>query len=267
MQPNHPSDTCFARAARLAVLAVGLCVPATASHADEQETPTPDGAPANTLSEQERADGWELLFDGETMDKWRGYKMDDVPEGWIIRDRAIARIGQDGWIDLVTREVFDDFELSLEWKISEGGNSGIFFNVTEDREHPWDSGPEMQILDNTHHGDGGDPRTSAGANYALHAPAKDVTRPAGAFNLARIIVQGNRVEYHLNGTKLLEYELGSDEWEALVADSKFNQMPGYGQSPRGHIALQDHGDLVSFRNIKIRRLDTAQTQPATQGDD
>ncbi len=221
----------------------------------------------NTITELEQADGWELLFDGELLDKWRGYKMDDVPEGWVIQDKCITRIGQDGWVDLITREVFDDFELSLEWKISEGGNSGIFFNVTEDHGHAWDSGAEMQILDNTQHGDGHDARTSAGANYALHAPIEDVTRPVGEFNHVRILVQGNHVEHHLNGQKLLGYELGSDEWEALVADSKFSTMPGYGRSPRGHIALQDHGDLVSFRNIKIRRLDTAQSQPATQGDD
>ncbi len=236
---------------------VCLCVTVQADYHDTKH---------NVPTKQGVADGWELLFDGESLEKWRGYKMEDVPEGWVIQDQCITRIGQDGWIDLITREMFDDFELSLEWRIGEGGNSGIFFNVTEDFDHPWDSGPEMQILDNTHHGDGLDPRTSAGANYALHAPAEDVTKPIGEFNHVRILVQGNHVEHHLNGVKLLEYEIGSDEWEVLVADSKFKQMPGYGRSPSGHIALQDHGDVVSYRNIKIRRLDTAQTQPATQGD-
>jgi 3-keto-disaccharide hydrolase len=243
------------------VTILSLCFATTAFADDTEHTPKP-----NTLTEQEQADGWELLFDGQTLDKWRGYKVDDVPAGWVIQDQSVTRIGQDGWIDLVTRETFDDFELSLEWKISEAGNSGIFFNVTEDHEHPWDSGPEMQILDNTHHGDGADPRTSAGANYALHAPTQDATRPVGEFNHVRIIVRGNHVEHHLNGVKLLEYELGSDQWQKLVADSKFSQMPAYGQSPAGHIALQDHGDPVSFRNIKIRRLESPQTQPATQED-
>ncbi len=251
---------------RLTVICLLMCF-STASYADHHGTDHQATA-NNTLTEQEQADGWELLFDGESLDQWRGYKMDDVPEGWVVQDQTITRLGQDGWIDLITREQFDDFELSLEWKISEGGNSGIFFNVTEDHDHPWDSGPEMQILDNPHHGDGHDPRTSAGANYALHAPASDATKPVGEFNLVRIIVKGNHVEHYLNGVKLLEYELGSDEWKALVADSKFNEMPAYGRSPTGHIALQDHGDLVTYRNIKIRRLDTAQTQPAaTQGDD
>jgi 3-keto-disaccharide hydrolase len=257
-----------ARMLRSIVIAVwvGVGLSAVTAAVAGQDARGEEDAPQNTLTEQERAEGWELLFDGQTMDKWRGYKMDAVPDGWAVRDQSITRVGPGG--DLVTREVFDDFELSLEWKISEGGNSGIFFHVSEDYDHAWESAPEMQVLDNTHHSNGSDPRTSAGANYALHAPSRDVTRPVGEFNRAVIIVRGHHVEHHLNGVKLLEYELGSEEWEALVAASKFGQMPGYGRSPRGHIALQDHGDPVSYRNIKIRRLDAAQTQPeASQGDD
>ncbi len=250
---------------RLTMICLAMCF-STGVRADH--CGTEHQAPEhNTLTEQEQADGWELLFDGESLEKWRGYKMDGVPEGWVVKDQTIIRTGQDQWIDLITREQFDDFELSLEWEISEGGNSGIFFNVTEEHDHPWDSGPEMQILDNGAHHDGKNTLTSAGANYALHVPATDATNPVGEFNHVRILVLGNHVEHHLNGVKLLEYELGSEEWEALVAASKFSQMPGYGRSPSGHIALQDHGDLITYRNIKIRRLDAAQTQPAaTQGD-
>ena len=219
----------------------------------------------NTLTEQEAAQGWVLLFDGETMEHWRGYKMQDVPEGWAVVDGCITRVGAGG--ELITRQQFDDFELSIEWRITEGGNSGIFYNGTEEYDNIYASAPEMQVLDNGTHNDGKNTLTSAGANYALHAPAVDATKPVGEFNVARILVRGNHVEHHLNGQKLLEYELGSDEWKALVAASKFKDMPGYGQAGSGHIALQDHGDTVSYRNIKIRIPQAAQSQPATQGDE
>lgn len=215
-----------------------------------------DEAPHNTLTEQEGADGWELLFDGESLDKWRGYRMEDVPDGWAVEDGCIVRVGSDG--DIITREQFDDFELSLEWKISEGGNSGIFFNVSEDYGHVYESAPEFQVLDNGTHNDGKNTLTSAGSNYGLIAPPEDFTRPVGEFNRAVIRVRGGHVEHHLNGHKLLEYELGGEAWRALVAASKFKDMPGYGKSPMGHIALQDHGDRVYYRNIKIRRLDPAE---------
>ncbi len=219
----------------------------------------------NTLTEQERADGWILLFDGKRIDHWRGYKQEDSHDGWAIKDGCITRVGPGG--DLMTREQFDDFELSIEWRISEGGNSGIFYNGTEEYGNVYESAPEMQVLDNGAHKDGGDTLTSAGANYALHAPAVDATKPVGEFNLARILVRGNHVEHHLNGQKLLEYELGSEAWKTLVAASKFKDMPGYGQAEFGHIALQDHGDAVSFRNIKIRVPHDPPSPPATQGDD
>lgn len=207
----------------------------------------------NTLTEQEIAEGWELLFDGESLDKWRGYRMEEIHDGWAAEDGCLTRVGGGG--DIITREQFDDFELSLEWKITPGGNSGIFFNATEDYDHVYESAPEMQVLDNGTHNDGKNTTTSAGANYALHAPAEDSTNPVGEFNHAVIRVQGDHVEHYLNGHKLLEYDLGSEAWRALVAASKFKDMPGYGNASMGHIALQDHGDKVYYRNIKIRRLD------------
>jgi 3-keto-disaccharide hydrolase len=212
----------------------------------------------NTLTDQEEAEGWDLLFDGETFEWWRGYKQDDMPEGWAIEDGCIVRVGGGG--DIITREDFDDFELSLEWKIEEGGNSGIFYNVVEDYDNAWESAPEMQVLDNGTHNDGKATLTSAGANYGLIAPSQDVTKPIGEFNHVLIRIVGNHVEHHLNGHKLLEYELGSEAWQALVDASKFKDMPGYGKSPVGHIALQDHGDKVYYRNLKIRRLDEQETE-------
>lgn len=215
-------------------------------------TTAEDAQAPNTLTEQEVADGWELLFDGETIEKWRGFRQEDMHDGWAIEDGCLVRVGDGG--DIITREQFDDFELTLEWKLEEGGNSGIFYNVIEDYPIAHESGPEMQVLDNTKHNDGKNTLTSAGSLYALIAPVKDVTKPVGEFNTVLIRIVGNHVEHHLNGVKLLEYELGSDEWQALVAVSKFKDKPGYGKSPMGHIALQDHGDRVYYRNIKIRKL-------------
>lgn len=153
--------------------------------------------------------------------------------------------------DIVTDEQFKDFVLELDWKISEGGNSGIFFHVSEDHDYVWLGGPEMQVLDNVAHQDAMRPETSAGANYALHAPIKDVTKPVGEWNHVKLVVDGPHVEHWLNGTKLLEYELWSDDWKKRVAASKFNDMPDYGMNKTGHIALQDHGDIVSYRNITV----------------
>ena len=193
---------------------------------------------------------WRPLFDGHTTAGWRGYRRPDFPAGWQIVDGALTRVGEAG--DIISVEQFGDFELELEWMIAPGGNSGIMFHVTEDHGAPWETGPEYQILDNAAHHDGLDPLTSAGSDYALYAPASDETRPAGEWNQARLVVRGTHVEHWLNGEKLLEYELHSDDWKARVAASKFAAMPDYGQRPRGHIALQDHGDRVAYRNIRVR---------------
>jgi hypothetical protein len=191
------------------------------------------------------------LLDGSAS-AWRGYLKADLPAGWQVIDGALTRVAAAG--DIITREEFEDFELVLEWKVAPGGNSGIFFHVREDASlsHAYLSGPEMQVLDNEGHADGRDPLTSAGSNFALHAPVRDVTKKAGEWNEARLVVNGSHVEHWLNGVKLLEYELGSEEWSQSVANSKFKDMPEYGKARRGHIALQDHGDWVAFRNISIR---------------
>ncbi len=217
----------------------------------------PAEPPQNVLTDAERAEGWELLFDGETSAGWHGFKRDGFPDvGWAIEDGCIVHRKAGGGGDIVTDGTYGDFELKLQWRISPGGNSGIFFRVSEadDRNWVWETGPEMQVLDNDRHADGRSPLTSAGANYALHAPPRDVTRPVGLFNDVHLIVRGGRVEHRLNGVTLLEYDLDSEAWEQLVAGSKFSGMPGYGRERSGHIALQDHGDLVWYRNLEIRRL-------------
>lgn len=206
----------------------------------------------NVLSEQEQVEGWELLFDGRTTRGWRGFRKQGMPEGWQVVRGALVRVAPAG--DVISEQQFEDFELRFQWRISLGGNSGVFYHVSEDEPYVWRTGPEYQILDNRLHPDGRNPRTSAAACYALYAPLRDVTRPVGLWNDARIVVRGHHVEHWLNGVKVVEYEIGSPDFRQRVAGSKFASMPKFAAYRRGHIALQDHGDVVGYRNIKIRRL-------------
>ncbi len=209
------------------------------------------------LTAEEQRAGWRLLFDGRTAAGWRGFKSSTLPPGWQAIDGALTRVAETG--DIVTDDQFQDFELTLEWKVAPGGNSGIFFRVGEapDLEWVWQTGPELQVLDDARHRDGENPETSAGACYGLYPAHRGVVRPAGEWNQVRLLVQGSHVEHWLNGRKVVEYELGSPDWEDRVRRSKFGEMPRYGREPRGHIALQDHGDWVAYRNLKIRALDSA----------
>lgn len=208
--------------------------------------------PMNSLTSQEKSQGWRLLFDGHLLDAWRGYHMDSMPSGWQVVDGTLTRTGAGA--DIITRDQFANFELVVDWKVSEGGNSGIMYRVTEAEEYSYETGPEFQVLDDARHPDGGSRLTSAGSVYGLYPAPEGVAKPAGEWNHARIVVNGNHVEHWLNGVRMAAYELGSDDWKARVAASKFKQWPAYGTASRGHIALQDHGDLVSYRNIKIRVL-------------
>lgn len=211
---------------------------------------TMSGQQPNLLTPAEQSGGWRLLFDGAALAGWRGFKSAEPPAGWRAVDGALARVGPGG--DLMTVDEFGDFELRLEWTIAKGGNSGIMFHVTGEGAQTYETGPEFQVLDNAGHADGKAALTSAGSNYALHPPVRDVTKPVGEWNEARLIVKGAHVEHWMNGVKLLEYELWSPDWEARVTASKFGKMPRYGRAKSGRIVLQDHGDAVSYRNIKIR---------------
>ncbi|MDQ3395250.1 MAG: DUF1080 domain-containing protein [Bacteroidota bacterium] len=211
----------------------------------------------NALSGQEKEEGWELLFNGNSTDSWKGYRKEVVPEGWVINDDALHFTGESGAGDIITKNEYENFELALEWKIIEGGNSGIFFNVVEDEKYDavYHTGPEMQILDDERHPDAkqNPGKRIAGSNYDLYEPSAKA-RPAGEWNQARLVKNNNKVEHWMNGEKVVEYELGSDKWKKDVKNSKFVEMPDYGLAQKGHIALQDHGDKVWFRNIKIRKL-------------
>jgi Domain of Unknown Function (DUF1080) len=204
------------------------------------------------MSSAEQDAGWRFLFDGTTTDQWRGFQSDRLPAGWQVVDGALTRVAPAG--DIVTWEQFSDFELAMEWKVAPGGNSGVFYRVREapELESVWQTGPEAQVLDDAGHPDGARAETSAGSCYGLYPAPRGVVHPAGQWNQMRILVRDGRVEHWLNGRKVVEYELGSAEWRERVARSKFAGLPGYGRQPRGHIALQDHGDWVAYRDIRIR---------------
>jgi hypothetical protein len=180
------------------------------------------------------------------------------PSSWRIEDGTLAFVKDSaGRGDLVSREQYGDFELELEWRISPGGNSGIFYRGTEDGASIYETAAEMQVLDNARHADGKFPSHTAGANYDLYVPTEDATRPVGEWNQVRLVARGPHVEHWLNGVKVVEYEQGSPEWQARVAKSKFATMVGYGKHMRGHIVLQDHDDAVWCRNIRLRPLDAS----------
>ena len=238
--------------------ALPLCLPALllASHLLSL-TAAP---PPNTLTETEKKAGWKLLFDGKTTTGWRGYKMDKMPPGWSVIDGALVRVaggaggkGAGGGDDIVTTEEYESFDLQLEYKTVANGNSGVLYHVSEEPITAWHYAPEVQLLDNSAH-----PTRSklelAAACYDVYAPSKDTTKPPGQWNHMRILVEGPHVEHWLNGEKVTEYELWSDDWKQRVAKSKHKDRPKFGTFKKGPIALQDHTDRLEFRNIKIRVL-------------
>ncbi|MCK4679249.1 MAG: DUF1080 domain-containing protein [Bacteroidales bacterium] len=215
------------------------------------------GITQNTLTDKEKSEGWILLFDGRTTKGWRNFKQNEVNDGWQVIDGNLVALGKGGDLggDIITIDQFEDFELTLEWAISDEGNSGIFFHVLEgDYPTVYASGPEYQLID-----DDGFPQKleewqKTGANYAMHRTVNKRLMPTGQFNTSWIIVKNGTVEHWLNGNKILEYELWSDDWKELVQNCKWKDYPGYGLARKGYIALQDHGSVVKFRNIKIKNL-------------
>jgi hypothetical protein len=208
--------------------------------------------PPNALSADERADGFRLLFDGTSSTGWRGYREQTLPANWQVVDGALTRVATGP--DIVSAEQFANFELRLQWKIEKGGNSGIMYRVSEDLEHTYETGPEMQVLDDANNREGADPLTSAGANYGLYPARQGAVRPAGEWNDVRIVVDGAHVEHWLNGTRVVEYELWSSHWKARVAATKFRQWPRFGLNQAGHIALQEHDARVAYRSIRLKVL-------------
>lgn len=226
--------------------------------------PSAEATSHNTLTPEEVAAGWQLLFDGKTTNGWRGYNQDAFPEtGWGVENGNLVVMASDGSEeglggDIVTEAQFTDFELVFEFLVTPVGNSGVFYRVQEDPDLTlWQVAPEYQVLDDSAYIglEGFDPATHlTGDNYDLHSSPVRAMNPLGQWNQGRILVNGNHVEHWLNGVKTVEYELLSPEWEALVAASKFAPYEPYGRAPSGRIALQDHGHELRYRNIKIRPI-------------
>ncbi len=210
----------------------------------------------NTLTALEKAAGWQLLFDGETTSAWRGYRQEAFPEeGWVIEDDALKVLGDGGGGDIMTVRDYGDLELTLEFKVSPGANSGIIYLVTEEHDYPWQTGPEFQILDDIGYGLAPSNAHSAGSVYDLYsAPADKVVTETGGWNEALLRIKDGVVEHWLNGVLVTRYDLNSDDWKERVENSKFRPYETFGKPRRAHIALQDHGHDVWFRNIKIRDL-------------
>jgi hypothetical protein len=212
------------------------------------------------LSQKEKKDGWRLLFDGKTTTGWRNYNSNTIGSGWKVQDGALfldnSVTQREERGDLISHDEFEDFELMLEWKIDSCGNSGVLFNVIEDPKYQevWHTGPEMQLLDNTCHPDAKIEKHRAGDLYDLVKCKKETVKPAGQWNQVKITSNKAKYEFWLNETKVVEFTMHSPQWDALVAESKFKPFPDFGKAARGHIALQDHGDKVWFRNIKIKEL-------------
>ncbi len=249
---------------RKGIALLAMCAAVTATAGWSQEGPKSEGQPvsalrnANRLTPRQEAAGWKLLFDGKTTTGWRNFRKTDVSKGWQVIDGALCRVDQTAG-DIVTLEQYDNFELQLDYKVPAHANSGIMYRVTEDKTTPWQTGPEIQILDNTD--PGGDSQKSGWA-YALYKPADDpktgkpldTTKAVGEWNRLRIVCNGPKVEHWMNGVKYVEYEIGSADWNERLAASKFAKMEGFAKNPKGHIALQgDHGN-VCYTNIRIRPL-------------
>ncbi len=215
-----------------------------------------DDAKINTLTEAEKADGWKLLFDGQSLSGWHNFKKDGVRPGWQVKDGALVCVDPHNAGDIVTTEKFGAFELQLDYNISEGGNSGIIYHVTDEGGAVWATGPEFQLEDNAK---AADPQR-CGWLYGLYQPPADpntgkildATKPAGEWNHVRLVISPKNCLHEINGVKYFEYVIGSDDFNARVAKSKFAKMPLFAKADSGYLALQgDHGS-VSFRNIKIR---------------
>lgn len=206
------------------------------------------------------ADGWISLFDGKTTAGWHTYNKTGIGNAWKVQDGALffdaaARKGGAQGGDIVTDEEFDNFHLQLEWKISPNGNSGVIFYSKEDPQYGamWHTGPELQVLDNNGHPDAKINKHRAGDLYDL-ITSKEAVKPVGEWNKAEIVANGGKLDFYLNGQQTLSTTMWDDNWRQMIAGSKFKDMPAFGTVRKGRIGLQDHGDDVWFRNIRIKRL-------------
>ncbi|GAB5401644.1 MAG: DUF1080 domain-containing protein [Aureisphaera sp.] len=230
----------------------------TPNKQEAQETETTETVAETTPQEEE----WTVLFDGSSFDNWRGYLSEEMHPEWSIQDDGsmLFTPGEEGGKNIISKETYTNFVLSLEWKISEGGNSGIFWGVHEDEKfkEAYETAPEIQVLDDEKHPDSfvGEGTHKAGALYDLIAPKEGAVKPAGEWNLCEIEINHatNQGKASLNGVELFTFPVHGPDWDAMIADSKFADWEGFGKYQTGHIGLQDHSDKVWYRNIKIKEL-------------
>lgn len=230
----------------------------TANNGDTTMTASQDTvASSNGLSEAEKGEGWTLLFDGQSKTGWHTYLNKTSGDSWKVEDGTITLDPKGGGGgSLVTDQEYENYHFKIDWKISKNGNSGIIFNVKEDAKYESDyfTGPEMQVLDNDGHPDAKINKHRAGDLYDLISAAPETVKPAGEWNTAEIIIQNDSLEFRLNGPAVVKTKLWDANWKKMVANSKFKQWADFGTFKSGKISLQDHGDQVWYRNIKIRKL-------------
>lgn len=210
----------------------------------------------NTLTEKEKKEGWQLLFNGKNLEGWKAFQGKEV-SGWKVIDGVLnnSGVGSDHGGDIVTRKKYQDFELTLEWKVASKSNSGIFYHVNEKLGKAiYESGPEYQLIDDKGWPSKLDDNQYSGANYAMHAPKNAVVKTLSEWNKTRIVVDGTHVEHYLNDVKVVEYNLWDADWKERKEKGKWKDYPYYGMARKGQIGLQDHGGLAQFRNIKIREI-------------
>lgn len=245
---------------RTLIIAASLLLVVGCKQKKSEEKTNETSQTIETMEKQE----WQILFDGSSFDGWHFYRGGEIGEPWKLEDGAMVfyppseRPNRESY-NIVTDNEYHNFVLSLEWKVSEGGNSGIFWGVHEDEKYnqPYETGPEIQVLDNERHPDAKNGTThQAGALYDMVAPSNDVTKPAGEWNTCVITVNHdeNRGNVVLNGEQIVDFPVSGELWHVMVNKSKFATWEGFGKFTIGKIGLQDHGDIVAFRNIKIKEL-------------
>ncbi len=238
-----------------ALLILAFCVSGCKTGQKKTTQRRPEKRQDNQLTDAEKKAGWILLFDGKTTQGWKNYRRNTISKKWVAVDGTLKHLGRGR--DIVTEKAFSNFIFQIDWKIGKDTNSGIFYRVTENKSNPWETGPEYQILDNhskKYKSDAAKATNIAGANYGLYKSIRSATKPLGQWNHTVIVAKGNKIEHWLNGKKVVAYTINSADWKKRIARSKFRAWKDYGLQKKGHFCLQDHGDVVSFKNIKVLEL-------------
>ena len=246
---------------RIMKIAPAICLPVLLSFIIPSAFPVDQGGDNvaqggdNTLTKAEKKAGWKLLFDGKTIAGWRTYKH-AIDDSWEVVDGQLhcKQTGVEHRADLITEEQYSSFELSFDWKVDKGANSGVLYHVLETHDHPFETGPEYQLIDDLGYPGKLEDWQKSGSDYAMHPPLKIASNPQGEYNHSRIVVNGDHVEHWLNGVKVVSFKAWDAEWQQLKMKGKWKDHVDYGNARTGGIDLQDHGGGVWFKNVKIRQL-------------